>query len=164
MDEIVAALKTAGVCAFRAFPESAEALPAEGGVSVSIGSYRVSGSGMGDYLGTRAASGGQGEKELFGRRLELTLGFEVFAPFGGTGGAAVCDRAADALRLALGTLQAGLRVLEMDCGETAADETVGAYRCRCEANCVAFLVAETGGEAPEFTDFKLKGTVKNGDQ
>ena len=164
LDEIVAALKAAGVCAFRAFPETAEALPAGGGVSVAVEAYRVSGSGMGDYLGTRAASGGQGEKELFGRRLELTLGLDVFAPFGGTAGAAACDRAADALRLALAALPAGVKLLEMDCGEVSADEALGAYRCRCEAKCVAFLVAETDGEAPEFTDFKLKGSVKNGDQ
>ena len=163
LDEVVAALKGAGVCAFRAFPETAEALPADGGVSVGVDSYAVNCSGLGDYLGTRAAGGGKAEKELYGKRLSLTLGLEVFVPFG-PGGAAGCDRAADRLRDALPALPQGLRVLEMDCGEVNADEELGAYRCRCTVKCLAFLVAETDGEEPEFTDFKLKGTVKYGNQ
>lgn len=160
LDEVVAALKAAGVSAFRAFPEAAET----GGVSVGVESYAVNGAGLGDYLGTRTASGGAGEKELYGKRLALTLGFEVFVPFGGSGGAAGCDRAADKLRDALAALPEGLHALEMDCGEVSADEVLGAYRCRCAAKCLAFLVAETDGGEPEFADFKLKGTVNNGNQ
>ena len=164
LDTVVSTLKGAGVTAFRAFPETAENLPAAGGVSVEAETYKVSGAGLGDYLGTRAANGGKAEKELFGKRLELTLGLEVFAPFGGAGGATVCGQAADNLHEALAALPVGLKVLEMDCGEVSADEELNAYRCRCTAKCLAFLVAETDGEAPEFTDFKLKGTVKNVNQ
>ena len=97
-------------------------------------------------------------------RLALTLGFEVIVPFGGSGGAAGCDRAADKLRDALAALPEGLHALEMDCGEVSADEVLGAYRCRCAAKWLAFLVAETDGGEPEFADFKLKGTVNNGNQ
>jgi hypothetical protein len=164
LDEIVTTLKGAGVVAFRIFPEAAEALPASGGVSVGVESYSVSGSGLGDYLGTRRASGGAAEKELYGKKIALTLGLEVFVPFGHSGGAAACDRAADKLRDALAAMPAAIKILEMDCGEVSADEVLGAYRCRCAAKCTAFLVAETDGEEPKFTDFKLKGTVKYGDQ
>lgn len=164
LDEVVAALKAGGVSAFRAFPETAETLPAAGGVSVGVDSYVVRNSGLGDYLGTRAADGGAAEKELYGKKLSLTLGLELFVPFGGAAGAAGCDKAADKLRDALAALPEGLRVLEMDCGEVSADETLGAYRCRCAAKCLAFLVAETDGGEPEFKDFKLKGLVKNGNQ
>ena len=85
-------------------------------------------------------------------------------PFGGTGGAAGCDRAVDSLRETLSALPAALKLLEMECGEVSPDEELGAYRCKCEVKCIAFLVAETDGDTPEFTDFKLKGSVKNGDQ
>lgn len=163
LEAIVGTLKEAGVFAFRAFPEAAEKLPAAGGVSISVESYRVNSSGLSDYLGIKTAGGGTGEREVFGRRLALKLGMEVFVPFG-CGGSAACEQATERLREALTKLPSGVRLLEMHCGEVNADEEAGAYRCKCRAECLAFLVAESDGETPEFTDFKLKGTVKNGNQ
>lgn len=161
---VVAALKAAGIRCFRAFPEAGEDLSDGASVGVGIDSYKVLSAGMGDYLGVRAASGGRDEVTLFGKRVELTLGLEVFAPFGGKGGSVDCTATADALREALLSLSEGLKALEMECGEVKADEELGAYRCRCQAKCLAFLVAESDGDTPAFTDFRLKGTVKNGDQ
>lgn len=164
MDATTAALNAAGIRCFRAFPETEEDLSAGAGVSVGIDGYKVLSAGMGDYIGMRAASDGHDETALFGRRVDLTLGLEIFAPFSGKSGSSFCTEILDRLRNALSTLPEGMKTLEMDCGEVRADENLRAYRCRCQVKCRAFLVAESEGDAPAFSDFRLKGTVKNGDQ
>lgn len=164
MDAVVAALRSAGIRCFRAFPETEKDLPDGAGVSLGIDSYKVLSAGMGDYIGMRAAAGGSDETALFGKRVDLTLGLEVFAPFGGKSGSSLCTETMDRLRNALSTMPEGMKALEMDCGEVKADEELGTYRCRCQVKCLAFLVAESEGDTPVFTDFRLKGTVKNGNQ
>ncbi|MEG1490884.1 MAG: hypothetical protein RRY04_01170 [Oscillospiraceae bacterium] len=162
LNAVIDTLKLEGITAFKQFPERKADL--KSGVFVCVGaeSVREKSSGMGEYLGIRRGFGGAADTELFGRRLELELGFEVFSPFGAGFGAAACAGGAETLRGCIGKFPSGLRALELSCGEILADEELLMFHCRCRLNCTAFLVAESVGDGAEFLDFILKGTVKNG--
>jgi len=162
LDAVVNAIKSAGINAFREFPEKRDDLKSGASVSVGADSCKCLSSGLGEYLGTRAGAGGSGDAELFGRRLELELRFEIYSPFGAAYGAADCVRCADSLRECFGVLPPGLKALDMECGEIKADEELSCFRCSCALHALAFLVAESTGGETEFLDFVLKGTVDSG--
>ncbi|NLH01876.1 MAG: hypothetical protein GX488_08290 [Clostridiales bacterium] len=162
LETIVDFLKRENISAFREFPERKSNIKSGVSVSVGIESCRYLSSGMGEYLGVRTPSGGKDEKELFGRRMEIELGLEIFSPFGGEFGASGCVRCADSLRECFGRLPPSIRALEMECGEIRADEKMSAFRCKCKLRCMAFLIAERSGDDTEFLDFVLKGTVDSG--
>ncbi|NCB73454.1 MAG: hypothetical protein EOM51_01735 [Clostridia bacterium] len=162
LDAVVNVLKAEGINAFREFPEQRADLKTGVSVSVGIESCKYLSSGMGEYLGTRAGSGGSADTELFGRRLELGLRFEIYSPFGTQIGASGCVECADALRGCIDKLPSGLRVIELKFGEVSADEKLSAYRCVCSSSALAFMVGESDGGDVEFLDFVLKGTVDSG--
>ncbi|MBP8640804.1 MAG: hypothetical protein KBI01_07905 [Oscillospiraceae bacterium] len=162
IDAVIATLKSEGLNAFREFPERRSDLKTGVSMSVGINSCRYLSSGMGEYLGTRAGVGGVGDTELFGKRLELELRFEIFSPFGAAFGALDCVQSVDRLRSCFEKLPSGLKVLDMKSGELSADEKLCAYRCICTLSALAFMVAESDGNESEFLDFVLKGTVKSG--
>lgn len=162
LDEVVTALKQKNINAFREFPEKRAEMRSGVSVFVGIESCKYLSSGMGEYLGVRAGGEGDGDKELFGKRLELELGFEIFSPFGVKFGASGCVQCADSLRSCFGRLPSGIKALEMSCGEVYADEKLSAFRCQCKLRCLVFLIAESDGGDIEFLDFVLKGTVNSG--
>ena len=162
LEAVVAAMKAEGLNAFREFPERRTDLKTGVSESVGIDSCKQLSSGMGEYLGTRAGEGGTADTELFGRRLELELRFEIFSPFGTSFGASGCVQGGDRLRACFCKLPSGIRVLDMKSGEISADEKLSAYRCVCNLRALAFMVAESDGENTEFLDFVLKGTVDSG--
>lgn len=162
LDAVVTVLKAENLNAFREFPERRADLKTGVSVSVGIDSCKYLSLGMGEYLGTRTGVGGKADAELFGRRLELELRFEIFSPFGTTFGASGCVQYTDSLRACFGKLPSGIRVLDMNCGEVSADEKLSAYRCVCSLRALAFMVAESDGAETEFLDFVLKGTVDSG--
>ena len=162
LDAVVFALRAEGLNAFREFPERRADLKCGISVSVGIDNCKYLSSGMGEYLGTRAGTGGSADTELFGRRLELELRFEIYSPFGTAFGVAGCVRCVDSLRTSFEKLPSGIRVLDMDCGEICADDKLSAYKCVCKLRALAFMVAESDGKETEFLDFILKGIVDNG--
>ncbi len=162
LDAVVTALKSESISAFREFPEKRADVKTGVSVSVGLGDCKCVSSGMGEYLGTRAGQGGSADIELFGRRIELTLRFEIFSPFGAPHGAAACVKCADRLRECLAKLPSGLKALEMESGEICMDEKLSCFRCVCTLRALAFLVAESDGTETEFLDFVLKGTVYSG--
>ncbi len=162
MDAVVTALQAEGINAFREYPEKRADMKTGISVSVGLESCKFLSPGMGEYLGTRAGTGGSADIELFGRRLELTLRFEIYSPFGAAYGTAGCVQYADRLRSCIGRLPSGIKALDMDCGEICADDRLSCYRCICTFRCMAFLVAESDGTETEFLDFVLKGTVNIG--
>ncbi len=162
LDAVVAVLKAGGLNAFREFPEQRADMKTGVSVSVGMDSCKYLSSGMGEYLGTREGPGGSADTELFGRKLELELRFEIYSPFGSRFGASGCVECADALRRCALKLPSGLRVLDFKFGEISADEKLSAYKCACSARALAFMVAESNGGEGEFLDFVLKGTVDSG--
>lgn len=162
LDAVVSTLRAEDLNVFREFPERRADLKTGVSVSVGIDSCKYLSSGMGEYLGTRTGTGGSADTELFGRRLELELRFEVYSPFGTAFGASGCVRCVDSLRTSFEKLPSGIRVLDMDCGEICADDKLSAYKCVSKLRCLAFMVAESDGNETEFLDFELKGIVDCG--
>ena len=95
-------------------------------------------------------------EELYGRRVKITFGLDLYAAQS-SGGAAAVDRALDTLSAALsGPGPDGLSILEFSAGETQFQEDSQLYHCPVEAVCQArlYAVADEGGA---FLDFEIRG-------
>lgn len=111
--------------------------------------------GFQDYLGEQYDQGRGSWVELYGRRVRLVFGLDLYAPE--TCGAAGCQSAFDALAGALcAGGPPGLRVGELTRGETDYDRTLGLYHCPVECACGAYLYA-SAEEGGTFLDFEVKG-------
>ena len=158
LSALTASLVSADVPAIRAWPEAALDT-AESCVCVEMKSCRLSGSGMGEYLGLRTTSDGQDDAELYGLRLETEILLTVLAPT-----AADCASMLDDLSAALDTLPGGLKVQALVCSQVKPDRAAGMYRCEAVLSTLAYLLAERDEETGCFTDFELKGVIRNADQ
>lgn len=111
------------------------------------------------YATAVAAVGTKETVSVYGRKMLLTLLIEVYAPR--TLGAADCEKAAEAVTQALMTaLPEGLKLGSLQWGKTGWDKTMGMFRLDASAKYAAYFVAEAAEDETVFTDFVLKGTVK----
>ena len=111
------------------------------------------------YATAVAAVGTKETVSVYGRKMLLTLLIEVYAPR--TLGAAGCEKAAEAVTQALMTaLPEGLKLGSLQWGKTGWDKTTGMFRLDASAKYAAYFVAEAAEDETVFTDFVLKGTVK----
>lgn len=156
LEAVIGALKKGGLEAGGEFPFESRRLTGPW-ICVYAGDCRSLDSGFGGYLGLKARDDGS-QTELYGRRLELELLFDVYAPLK-AGGSELCRRTADKLRGLTETFPQGLRILELSGGRMTAEEGMGAYRCSFRASCAALFLAEAYGDEGEFSDFVLKGVV-----
>lgn len=163
LNAVAAALEKGGLNVFCEFPESLAEFRTKPVVCVGVESCKCLSSGMGEYLGVKIGKGGEADAQIYGRRLELCLCFEVFSPFGADFGAKACRECSDKLRQSLSFLPSGIRLIEMESGELRADEEYFAFRQMCRVKCAAYLLAESEGDEGEFLNFVLKGIVDNGD-
>ena len=164
LNAVVEILEREGINAFLQFPERAADLKNGVFVCLSVDKCRSLSSGLGEYLGVLSGMGGKPDKELYGRRLELELGFEIFSPYGEGFGATACLKCADKLKSLHMLFPSGIQALEFSYGEISADDELAVFRCLCKLSCTAFLIAEgDGDESIEFLDFVLKGTIKSAD-
>lgn len=159
--EILAAyLNGQGITAVTAWPDTPRG-EGEGAVcAVSLRKSQAVGAGFCDYLGERYDTQRGRWVELYGRRVRLTFGLDLYAPAGAEGGERAIRAAFDALAGALqGGGPAGLKLEEFSCGETEFLEAEGRYRCPVEGVYQAFLyaVADEGGS---FLDFEVKGVMQ----
>lgn len=112
-----------------------------------------------EYLGQRADEKTQEVREVYGRRMALTLSLDIYAPreLGADG----CETAAETVMQALMTaLPEGLRLREMQLGQTEWDKVTGMFRLCASAGYAAYFLCERAEDETVFTDFVLKGTVK----
>ena len=112
-----------------------------------------------EYLGQRADEKTQEVREVYGRRMALTLSLDIYAPreLGADG----CETAAETVMQALMTaLPEGLKLGSLQWGKTGWDKTMGMFRLDASAKYAAYFVAEAAEDETVFTDFVLKGTVK----
>ncbi len=144
-----------GIDAVCAYPDSGR-LRRKGAVAaVSLRSCQGGPGGFQDYLGERYDEESGQWQELYGKKIVLTFGLDLYAPQ--NGGAAVIQSAFDKMAEALRREgPPGLRLLELSCGETEFDQGAGLYRRTVEALCQGYLyaVAEEGGT---FLDFIVRG-------
>ena len=76
-------------------------------------------------------------------------------------GAAGCEEAAETITQAMMTaLPEGLKLGSLQWGKTGWDKTTGMFRLDASAKYAAYFVAEAAEDETVFTDFVLKGTVK----
>ena len=154
-EHMTAFLTARGVDAVTAWPGQGRRRLSGPVAAVSIRACEGGPSGFRDYLGERYDQDSGQWQELYGRKVQVTFGLDLYAPE--SAGAAGMQAAFDALAGALsGGGPPGLRVKEFSRGETGFDQALGLFHCPAEAVCVAYLyaVAEEGGA---FLDFVVKG-------
>ena len=116
-------------------------------------------SGAAQYLGEKVDEATQETVSVYGRKMLLTLLIEVYAPR--TLGAAGCEKAAETITQAMMTaLPEGLKLGSLQWGKIGWDKTTGMFRLDASAKYAAYFVAEAAEDEKVFTDFVLKGTVK----
>ena len=127
-------------------------------VVVSMKKYAAHPGGFENYLGERYDDGRGAWEEVYGKRVELELGLDLYAPENCT--EQETQRVLESMVSAL-TLEPpdGLRVGEILCGEVGREEALCCLKREVTAKCTAWLQAtcEDGGE---FLDFELRGGWK----
>ncbi len=129
-------------------------------VTVGLKSGGTSAAGMYDYLGSKMKEGGDSSVEVFGKRMEMTLGLDIYAPKGEKHGAGACLKIFSEIAEACHTLPSGIKVSKFNCVEMGFDAVTNMFKCRTELEFTAFLYAERD-EGTEFLDFVLKGVLNS---
>lgn len=157
-EEMARYLRERGVSARAAWPPGGQRELNGPEVLVSLRGCRMGPGGFQDYLGERYDPKSGLWKEFFGRKAELTLGLDLYAPLrmGGEGIQAALDALAGAL---LEGGPEGLNVQEFSCGETGYDESGRLLRRSAQAvcGCWVYSCGEAGGV---FLDFELRGGLQ----
>lgn len=115
--------------------------------------------GFAEYIGQRYVQESDQYIEVYGKRLELTLCLNIYAPKSEANGAGKCMELFGKVLTTLNTLPSGLRIRSVTCGETEFDHSANLFCCPCEVKLTAFLYAETTEDIGEFLDFILKGVL-----
>lgn len=151
-------LREQGVPAVAAWPGQERLARGEPVAVVSLRECEAGPAGFQDYLGERLDERTGLWEELYGRRVTLTLGLDLYAPPETEGER--LQRAFDALAQALTRGGPdGLHVQSFSCGETAYDRDSRLLKRPAQAVCGAHLYAVARpGEA--FLDFELRGELK----
>lgn len=156
---VAAAIKAAGCAAIESYSEEQLKRYATAAAAVGTKETVIEESGAAQYLGEKVDEATQETVSVYGRKMLLTLLIEVYAPR--TMGAAGCEEAAEAITQAMMTaLPEGLKLGSLQWGKTGWDKTTGMFRLDASAKYAAYFVAEAAEDETVFTDFVLKGTVK----
>ena len=163
---VAAAIKAAGCAAIESYSEEQLKRYATAVAAVGTKETVIEESGAAQYLGEKVDEATQETVSVYGRKMLLTLLIEVYAPR--TLGAAGCEKAAEAERVATARrggltreeLPEGLKLRTLQWGKTGWDKTTGMFRLDASAKYAAYFVAEAAEDETVFTDFVLKGTVK----
>lgn len=156
---VCAWLKTLEIDAAPAFLPGAARRHTAPFVTVGLKSGTAMTCGMAAYLGVQTDENGA-SRELYAKRAELTLGLDIWAPRTESGGATACAELFGTMAAGLPTLPGGIRVREMQCGETTYSETAGMYCCPAALTAAVYLYAQADDDGV-FTDFYVKGVLKD---
>ena len=151
-EQMVDYLKEQGVQAFAAWPAGERPVQEGALVVVSLRGCQAGPAGFQHYLGERYDERTGLWQELYGRRVTLTFGLDLYGESAGELQTAY-DRMAEAFQW---EGPAGLALRELSCGETEFDRAAGLYRRAVTAVCQGYLyaVADEGGT---FLDFVVRG-------
>lgn len=151
-------LQEQDINAITAWPKD-ERVKQEGAVVVvSLRKCQSGPAGFQDYLGELFNEETGRWEELYGKRVQLTFGLDLYAD--AKAGENAIQQSFDALT---GALQEGgpegLNIQELSCGETSYDSAGRLLKRAVEAECTAYLyaVTEPGGA---FLDFEIRGGIK----
>ena len=152
---VMAAIAAAGGAAVESY--SVEQLKCYQTAVTAVGAKEtaIDESGAIEYLGEKTDEKTQQPVSVYGRRMRLTLLLEVYAPR--ELGAAGWETVTQALMTAL---PEGLKLKSLQWGKASWDKTTGMFRLEANAKYAAYFVAEAAEDETVFTDFVLKGTVK----
>ena len=148
-------LQGQGIDAQCAYPETGRARRGGAVAAVSLRACQGGPEGFRDYLGERYDQESGQWQELYGRKITLTFGLDLYAPqgCGAAGIQTAFDRMAEALRR---DGPPGLSLQELSCGETEFDREAGLYHRKVEAVCQGYLYA-VADEGSAFLDFIVRG-------
>ena len=147
---VSAAIKAAGCAAIESYSEEQLKRYATAVAAVGTKETVIEESGAIEYLGEKVDEATQETVSVYGRKMLLTLLIEVYVP-----------RTAEAITQAMMTaLPEGLKLRTLQWGKTGWDKTTGMFRLDASAKYAAYFVAEAAEDETVFTDFVLKGTVK----
>lgn len=155
---IIEALKGAGLNARERYV--LEELDTKGSlVCVGAKSAKNLSSGFTEYLGIKSDAE-LGDRELYGFRTELSLSLDVYVPEpeGERGCQAVFAKISDALF----SLPSGMKRRELRCFEAAPDSETRMFKQSIELCCSAYFVSSVWEESGEFSDFVLRGVMRDG--
>ena len=151
-EQMAAFLRQQGVDAVCAYPEERRRQRSGPVAAVSLRACQGGPGGFRDYLGERYDESTGRWQELYGRRVTLTFGLDLYGESAGELQTAY-DRMAGGFQW---EGPAGLALRELSCGETEFDRAAGLYRRAVTAVCQGYLyaVADEGGT---FLDFVVRG-------
>ena len=148
-------LEDQGVPAVTAWPGEERLRRDEPIAVVSLRGCRAGPAGFQDYLGERYDQETGQWEEIYGRKVQLTFGLDLYAlP---QAGEAALQTALDILAQACaGAGPEGLTIQEFSSGETAYDGDSRLLRKPAQAVCAAYLYAITEADGT-FLDFEIRG-------
>ena len=155
---LTAHLNGKGIRAVPAWSGTARTFPCGPGAAVSLRGCRWGPAGFQDYLGERYDPEAGRWEELYGRRVKLTFGLDLYGER--AQGDQALQAAFDALAGALHRKgPPGMRLLELSCGETEYDQGGQLLRRPVEAvyEACLYAAAEPGGL---FQDFEIRGGLE----
>lgn len=145
-------LREKGIDAVCAWPDETRVRRQGAAAAVSLRRCEAGPSGLWNYLGERYNRESGRWEELYGRRVKLTFGLDLYAPKGETALAAF-DRLAGAFHQ---DGPEGLEMTELAGGDLDYDGALKLFRMPVEAVCKASLCA-AAGEGGVFEDFDVRG-------
>lgn len=152
-------LTAAGIHAVTAWGAQVKTCPEGAVVTVCLRGCEGRPGGFQDYLGERYDPDRDRWEELYGRKVRLTFGLDIYAS--GQDGGARCQAAFDQVAAALqDTAPLGLHLECLSREETVYDRELGLFRCPVQAVCDAYLYAVTDEEGV-FVDFEIRGGKTN---
>lgn len=151
------AVTRCGTLAMCRYPAGTKLKYHQPAVAVYIKESRSVPSGFGEYIGTRTTPEG-GEAEIYGKKLEMTVGFDVFSPEGEKYGAEGCSRAIGTVLNAMSLVPPAIKAREITLGDTKYNSQTGMYMSQGELRCDVYVSAEQTDDG-KFTDFRLRGVI-----
>lgn len=145
-------LTAGGVSAVTAWGESRRQRPNAALAAVSLRGLEGGNAGYQDYLGERFNEKSGAWEELYGKKLELTFGLDVYAATAGEVSAAL-ERMGELLG---GGGPEGMAPAGFSAGETVYQSEQRRYFCPVQAKFQVWAVA-AAREGETFLDFKIKG-------
>lgn len=125
-------------------------------IAIGVRKGETVSAGFSEYMGERFDQEHGTYYEVYGKKLELTLGVDIYAPKD-SGAGACLDVAAEVISL-LPTLPSGIKVKSFSCGEARFDTVTGMFLLRAEMHCLCFMYADKTDDA-ELLNFTLRGVL-----
>lgn len=151
-------LQEQGIHAVAAWPLDERRKQEGAVVAVSVRKCQSGPAGFQDYLGELFNEESGQWEELYGKKVQLTIGLDLYADAqAGEQAIQTCfDQLAQALQEGG---PEGLRIQSLSCGETGFDRGGRMLKRTAQAECAAYFyaVTEPGGA---FLDFEIRGGIK----